>query len=468
MSRSTNNSATKNATDNTRKKSIHELGILLKLTLPILITQLAQQGMALVDTIMAGRYSPEDLAGIATGAGIWVPLWLLVMGICMATTPSVAQLNGANKRSEIAPLVQQMLWISIPLGIVSGLVLYFLNQPIMSLLGITPDIAVPAGQYMQAVAFGLPITIAAQPLRFLSEGMGVIRPIMQASLLAFFLNILLDYLFVFGFGPFEGMGGPGCGWATSILMVFSAALWLRNIYKHHNLAPLKFSVKLPAPDFKQIKQQFLVGFPIGGAIFFEVSIFSLVTLLLGRLGAITVAANQIAFSATGTFFMIPLSLSMALTIRIGHLLGQKNYQTAYKLGWHGIMTTAAWMLASIVLIVTFAEDIALLYSDDIQVVALATTLMLYAAMFQISDGIQVASAGVLRAYKDTSFTMKATLMAYWAIGLPIGYYLAFYQNLEAIGFWYGLIAGLTVAAVLLVWRVRKVSNQTLQQATENQ
>ncbi|PVZ69476.1 MATE family efflux transporter [Pelagibaculum spongiae] len=449
------------------KKPTHELSILLKLTLPILITQLAQQGMALVDTIMAGRFSAQDLAGIATGAGIWVPLWLLVMGICMATTPSVAQLNGANKRGEIAPLVQQMLWISIPLGILSGLILYFLNQPIMNLLGVSPEIAAPAGQYMQAVAFGVPITIAAQPLRFLSEGMGVIRPIMQASLLAFLINIPLDYLFVFGFADIEGMGGPGCGWATSILMTFSAALWLRNIYRHHNLAPLNFSLKLPAPDWPQIKHQFQVGFPIGSSIFFEISIFSLVTLLLGRLGAITVAANQIAFSATGTLFMIPLSLSMALTIRIGHLLGQGKQQVAYKLGWQGIMTTACWMMASILLIVVFSENIAQFYSEDIQVIALASSLLLYAAMFQLSDGIQVASAGVLRGYKDTAFTMKATMLAYWVIGLPLGYWLAFKQGYLAVGFWYGLIAGLTVAACLLLYRVKKVSSQYLLKA-ENQ
>ena len=433
-----------------------ELSALLVLATPIIIAQVANTAMGAVDAVMAGRVSAADLAAVALGNSIWIPLYLLMSGILMATTPKVAHRFGAGKLEEIGPLVRQALWLGLLIGILFAALLTQ-AKPVMEALQVQPELIEPTMGYLYGVAFGFPAAALYQVLRYYSDALSHTLPSMIIGLLGLLLNVPLNYVLIHGKLGLPALGGVGCGWATGLVMIAMLLAMLTWV----NRSPVyRFSAlfaHFERPRWPLIRALLAVGVPIGIAIFAESSIFSVIALLIGSLGDTVVAGHQIALSISSLVFMVPLSLAMAVTVRVGQALGRNAPRDARFAAVLGIGVALTYACFSATLMMLFRERIASFYTPDPAVVAVASTLLIYAALFQFSDGIQVSAAGALRGYQDTRAVMLITLPSYWGIGLTVGYLLGLTDLLGApsgpAGLWQGLIVGLSCAAVMLGWRL---------------
>jgi len=430
----------------------YELKQLFHLMLPILVTQFSQAGLGLIDTIMAGRLSPTDLAAIAVGVGLWIPVMLLFSGIMIATTPLVAEAKGARTPEKIATIARQSLWVAFILGVIAGLVLQVLPLS-LPLLGVPESLQPKAGLFLHAIGFGMPAVTMYAALRGYSEAIGYPRPVTAISLMALLLLVPLNFIFMYGVGPIPALGSAGCGFATAILqwlMLMSLALYIFKNRVYQSSQPFSHWEKLNAYWLKRILK---LGFPIGLAIFFEVSIFSTAAIVLSPLGETIVAAHQIAISVTSQLFMIPMSLAIALTIRVGTYYGEQNWDAMRRVQGLGLMTATILALLIMLMLWVFRSEIVALYTSDPMVTQIALYLVLFAVAYQLMDAWQISAAGCLRGMQDTKGPMWITMIAYWVIAFPVGVYLSRFGDMGAAGVWVGLIVGLSVACVLLLARL---------------
>ena len=430
----------------------YELKQLFHLMLPILVTQFSQAGLGLIDTIMAGRLSPTDLAAIAVGVGLWIPVMLLFSGIMIATTPLVAEAKGARTPEKIATIARQSLWVAFILGVIAGLVLQVLPLT-LPLLGVPESLQPKAGLFLHAIGFGMPAVTMYAALRGYSEAIGYPRPVTAISLMALLLLVPLNFIFMYGVGPIPALGSAGCGFATAILqwlMLMSLALYIFKNRVYQSSQPFSHWEKLNGYWLKRILK---LGFPIGLAIFFEVSIFSTAAIVLSPLGETIVAAHQIAISVTSQLFMIPMSLAIALTIRVGTYYGEQNWDAMRRVQGLGLMTATILALLIMLMLWVFRSEIVALYTSDPMVTQIALYLVLFAVAYQLMDAWQISAAGCLRGMQDTKGPMWITMIAYWVIAFPVGVYLSRFGDMGAAGVWVGLIIGLSVACVLLLARL---------------
>lgn len=451
---------------------------LMRLALPICGAQLAQAGMSVVDVMMTGRLSATDLAAVSVGSSLWMPLMLFMTGTLMGLTPIVAQLLGGRRMAGIRPSVHQALWIALALGLAAAVLLWGAVMPIFHLMAVPGEVAGGAAAYLAAVAFGMPGVALFQALRAFSDGMNHTRPSLWISLVGLGVNIPCNFVLIYGgegltglFGDWlpdsvqdlPALGALGCGIATALSMwvMCLAMIAYTRLSRAYGDIALWHSPTLPR--WPLIGELLHVGVPIGVAIFVEVTLFTLIALFIASLGEITVAAHQVALNYTSILFMLPLSLGMALTVRVGNILGQGRADAARLVAWYGILVALAVAGLNSLLLWLTAEPVIRLYTHDSEVQRLTLTLVGLAMLYQVSDALQVNLAGALRGYKDTRIIMLITLLAYWLVGLGGGHWLGAHGLFEWIGplgvhgYWIGLIAGLTTAAGLLGERLRRIS-----------
>ncbi|WP_406741459.1 MATE family efflux transporter [Acinetobacter shaoyimingii] len=420
--------------------------------IPILITQFSQAGLGLIDTIMAGHLSPTDLAAVAVGVGLWMPIMLLFSGIMIATTPLVAEANGEKSPEKIATIARQSLWIAFILGVIAGLILQF-TPLLLPLLGV-PDTLLPkASLFLHSIGFGMPAVTMYAALRGYSEALGYPRPVTVISLAALVALIPLNFIFMYGLGPIPELGSAGCGFATAILQWLMFAILALYIFKSPSYAKTQVFKSWEKMNPYWVKRILKLGLPIGLAIFFEVSIFSTAAIVISPLGETIIAAHQIAISVTSQLFMIPMSLAIALTIRTGIYFGAKNLESMRKIQKIGFATGSVFALMTMAFIWFFRPEIAAIYTSDPEVAGFAMYLMLFALAYQLMDAWQISAAGCLRGMQDTKGPMWITMLAYWVIAFPVGVYLSRYTEMGAAGIWVGLIVGLGVACLLLILRL---------------
>lgn len=439
----------------------YELKQLFHLMLPILVTQFAQAGLGLIDTIMAGHLSATDLAAIAVGVGLWIPVMLLFSGIMIATTPLVAEAKGARTPEKIATIARQSLWVALILGTIAGLILQLMPF-LLPLFGVPESLQPKASLFLHAIGFGMPAVTMYAALRGYSEALGYPRPVTAISLLALVALIPLNFVFMYGLGPIPELGSAGCGFATAILqwlMFFTLASYIYKSSAYRSTQVFALWEKL---DQYWVKRILKLGLPIGLAIFFEVSIFSTAAIILSPLGDTIVAAHQIAISITSQLFMIPMSLAIALTIRVGTYYGEKNWAAMRKVQYVGLAAGTCFALITMLLLWLLRAEIIAIYTSDGAVTQIAMYLVLFAIAYQLMDAWQVSAAGCLRGMQDTKGPMWITMLAYWVVAFPVGIYLARFTSMQAAGVWVGLIVGLSVACVLLLSRLY-LNNHRLKQ-----
>ncbi|CAM3923256.1 MATE family efflux transporter [Serratia silvae] len=437
---------------------------LLALAIPVIIAQISQTAMGVVDTIMAGSYSATDMAAVAVGTSIWLPTILFGHGLLLALTPVIAQLNGAGRRDRIAYQVRQGFWLASGVSLLIIAVIYNSQLVIDMMHNIDPLLAEKAVGFLHAIMWGAPGYLFFQVVRGQCEGLSKTKPGMVIGFLGLLINIPINYILIFGKFGMPEMGGVGCGVATASVywMMFLMMRWYAK--RASSLRDIKLEEGAHrGPDWQALKRLIGIGLPVALALFFEVTLFAVVALLVSPLGIVAVAGHQIALNFSSLMFVLPLSLGVGATIRVGHRLGEGSVEGARIAAYAAIAVGIAMASCSALFTAAFRESIALLYNDNPEVVTMASHLMLLAAIYQISDSIQVIGSGILRGYKDTRAIFYITFVAYWVLGLPSGYLLALTDYIVPAmgpsGFWFGFIIGLTFAAIMMVLRMRWLQRQ---------
>jgi len=420
---------------------------MLLLGAPVIASQLLQMSMGFVDTIMAGHLNPTALAAVAIGAAIMNPLIVMIIGVLMAASPIIAQVFGARKLHKIGKNVRQALWLSQFLGIPVFFLLRHMEW-LMGIMHVDPNLIPVTQGYLDAISWGVPAIGAYLVLRFFNEAIGATKPGMYFALLGVFFNITGNYVFMYGKLGFPALGAVGIGLSSAIVgwVMFIGILIYSATKKSYKRFHIFHNIHLP--EWEYMRELLYVGVPNGISTFLEVSMFALVALFIGSLGTDAVAGHQIAINVASITFMIPLGLSTAITVRVGQAIGRNNIHAARFSGFTGIALSAGIMACMALLLFLFPHFITNIYTHSTHVQDIAVYLLQFAAIFQISDGLQVSGIGALRGLKDTRIPMFVNIIAYWAIGLTTGYYFGLIQHYGPQGFWIGLIAGLTSAALL--------------------
>ncbi|WP_057640693.1 MATE family efflux transporter [Yersinia enterocolitica] len=445
------------------QKYIVEARSLLALAIPVVIAQLSQTAMGVVDTIMAGSVSATDMAAGAGGTSIWLPAILFGHGLLLALTPTVAQLNGSGRRNQIAHQVRQGFWLAFCVSVLIMVVIYNSDHIIMRMHNIDPVLADKAVGFLHAIMWGAPGYLFFQVLRNQCEGLSKTKPGMVIGFIGLLVNIPINYIFIYGKLGAPALGGVGCGVATGTVywVMFLMMRWY--VTRARSQQDIKLEKGFAAPDWQVMKRLGGLGLPVALALFFEVTLFAVVALLVSPLGIVAVAGHQIALNFSSLMFMLPMSLSVAATIRVGFRLGQGSVDDARVAAYTSIAVGLMLACVTAIFTVVFREHIALLYNKTPEVVVMASHLMLLAALYQLSDAIQVIGSGVLRGYKDTRSIFFITFTAYWLLGLPSGYLLGLTDYVVPAmgpsGFWIGFVIGLTSAAILMVLRIRWLQKQ---------
>ena len=452
-----------------------EARVLLKLALPILIAQWAITGLGLVDTVMSGRVGTDDLAAIGLGSSLFFPVMMVPMGILLALTPLVSKRFGQDDPEKIKHYLQQGLWLALPLGALAMVGLFNLDW-VLDRLSLTPNVYALTSDYLFYVAFGLPGLVLFFTLRFFWEGLSLTWPTMVISVGALAINVPLNALFIYGWGPVPAMGAAGCGVASSLVMwgmLLAGVMYLRRAPQARALLPGVLQAHLGRGQ-KRLERPYwqggmrdimALGVPNMLALLFEVSLFSLISVFIAQLGTQVIAANQVVMSYTSMAFMVPLSLSLAVSVRVGTALGQGSL-TALRLSVRTGLVLALGISVVIAGVTGFARGpIAEYYTQDPAVIEIVVGLLLLAASYQVFDAIQVTTAGILRGLHNTQTTMWVTLLSYWVLGMGGGYIMAFtdaWMPPQGVaGFWQGILIGLMLAAILLQVKLRFLQKQLI-------
>ncbi|MCQ8876590.1 MATE family efflux transporter [Pseudoalteromonas shioyasakiensis] len=431
---------------------------LISLAIPVFLAQVTLVLMSVVDTIMAGQVSPVDLAALSIATGVWNPAMLALQGILLALTGIIAQFSGANDKQGIGHYFQQGLYLAGILSVIGFSIAYFADLVILK-LDTSPAIAAMAFDYIHFVKWGIVGFLVFSVYRNITEGMGMTKPAFYISLIGLAVNIPANYIFIHGKLGMPALGGAGCGIATALVFTAMAVAQVIYCQLSDKIYAKNLLANFKAPQLSTMWTITKVGIPISLATFFEVTLFACIPLFIAHLGAVAVAGHQIAASVTTLLFMMPLSLSIAISIRIGNLYGQHHFEQLKK-----ALSTSyilAIMIALLLATITYfgRHMISQLYTDDVHVIALATSIMVLACIYQLPDALQVAANGVLRGLKHTAPISYITFISYWLIGFALGYVLArtdlIVPAMGPHGFWIGIIVGLTVAAILLMLTVAK-------------
>jgi MATE family multidrug resistance protein len=433
-----------------------EISSLWKLAWPVLIGQLANVGMGVADVAMTGHTSADELAAVSLGASVWGIILVTVTGIMMAVNSIVAHDVGAGALDKVPHTVRQALWTSLGVGLVSAL-LANVATLVFDYLYLSEHVHHQASLFVHIISIGLLPLAAYRALYGYSTSINQTKPVMVIALLGLVFNVFVNWLLVFGNWGFPAMGGVGCAVATGLcmwLMLAAMLLWIRFAPAYRATYPF---THWEWPHWPEIRSTLRLGLPIGVTYFAEVSAFGAVSLLVARYGVVEVSAHQIALNFSSLTFMVPLSFGIALITRVGQSMGEGDAVRARFVAWVGVGMSLAFGVLSALLMVLFRHQIAAAYTSDPAVRVLCAYLLVYAALFQLSDATQVATSSAIRGYKVTRQPMQIQLLAFWGFALPLGCWLGLGHDMAAAGFWIGLTIGLTVAAVLLSWSLKRLS-----------
>ena len=428
-----------------------ELGELFALALPVVVVQVGLMTMGVVDSILVGHLSAAALGSVALGNMYFMGLAIFGMGVLMALDPLVSQAVGAGDHTAVARALQRGLLLALGLTVPCGLLLLtaarffrWIGEP----AELVPNAALFARIMVPSVAPFFGFVVLRQTL----QAMGRMRAIVVIIVLANLLNGVLDWVLIFGRLGAPAMGVAGAAWATTMsrwaMLAGLLGLAWRDLHPH--LIPVRPELGHWGP----MGRMFGLGLPIGLQFLLEWGVFGTVMMLMGRLGTVAVAAHQIAINVASLTFMVPLGVSAAATVLVGHAVGRGDARGARRAAGAALATGMTFMAVMALLLLTLPWPIARLYSTDLAVITLAVTLLPIAGTFQIFDGIQVVSIGILRGLGDTRAPFLIAILGFWLLGFPVSLWLGFRTSLAAAGLWWGLVVGLVAVAALLLLRLR--------------
>ena len=443
------------------KKFIKESNHFFKIGIPIFGSQLSYMIMHTTDTIVSGRYSSEELAGLVLAGAFTFPVYMLFQGIMFAITPIVAQLYGSREFTKIGQKMRQIFWIAIVIAFSIFFIFLFLSK-ILLFFPLDKNILSISTEYLRAVSVGMFFYVMFRYLSSYSEGMTLTLPVFFVVLFGALINIPLDIIFAFGYFGIPEMGSEGCGYATSIVSMIMFFAMLRIILSSKKYKKTELLKEFNGPSLKVSKEILKLGVPIGVGIFAEMTMFSGAAIIIGQLGDKILSGHAVALNIASILFMLPLAIGLAGSTRVGNLLGEKRFLDAKYSSYVGVSLCFFGALFNMIMLLIFRENFSSIYSKDIEVINVAISLLIYASIFQIPDGIQMGSLGALRGYKDTFAPMVFLIISYWIFAIPLGYFLTNYgftKPLGAEGMWISMIMGLILFSIFIFNRLRLVSSR---------
>ena len=419
----------------------------LRLAWPIAFTQLGAVLMGTIDTVMVGKIGPYALASMAMSNTLWFFNLVLVFGIISATSPMISAAYGGEKYEKIAPLASHGLRLALVLSVFTIFIFNFAPY-ILQFFKQDPELIAMGKSYLFYFSFGVPAHYAFFSLRIFSASTSDTKPALIFMIMGLLTNILFNYLLIYGKFGFPEMGVAGSGLATSIVgwVMFLGMLLYVSVsdnYKRYRIIKEVFKI-----DFKLAKKIVGVGLPIGAANFCEVSFFMFSTLLIGTMGAIHLAAHQIALNLASTTFMIASGVAQATSIQIGQARGRKKHDEILGHAANGYSLVFFFMLLVTVLFLTIPKTLISIYTHDLKIIETAVPLLMIASGFQILDGFQVMGIASSKGLQDTKIPFLNTVFAFWLIGMPASFVFSKYMHMSSRGVWWGMIAGLGIAALL--------------------
>jgi len=432
----------------------HEFRPMLHLALPVVFAEMGWMTMGMADTLMVGRISPEAIGAVGLGSSIFMGVCIFAMGILLGLDTLVSQAFGAgNIRDCHRWLVHGVVLagvLSIP---ITGALLWIATG--LDAWGIAPGVLALARPYLVAVAWSvLPLLLYSAFRRYL-QGMGVVRPIMVALFAANVVNVMVNWILIYGNLGAPALGVTGAAWATVLSRVSMAAFLLATIlYRERGMESSAFgSLRLERTWFLRLLK---LGGPAASQVTLEVGAFAAATALAGGLAPVSLAAHQIAINYAALTFMVPLGIASAGAVRVGHAVGRRDPPGAARSGWTALLFAIVFMSAAAALFLSVPRLLLRAFTSDPGVLEVGVTLLFVAAIFQLFDGVQGVATGALRGLGDTRTPMLWNLAGHWFIGLPLGYALCFVFGMGVIGLWWGLSIGLIICGVALsiVWTHR--------------
>lgn len=431
-----------------------EMRTTLTLALPLILGHVATGMIGFIDAVLAGHHSAATLAAVAVGAAIWSAVVIVLVGVLLSVPPTISQLAGAGRRAETASMFRQACWLALALAAVLMLAVQIAAGQ-LGLIGISAEIQPGARAFLMGIRWGIPALALYLTMRYFSEGLHWTLPTMVLGLAGLAILLPLGWMMLFGRFGFPEMGAAGLGYATAVMLWCQALAFVLYLARSKRFADLRLFSRWEWPRWMSIRELLVLGLPIGVTVGLEGGLFVVSALLIGGMGEVPVAAHQIAVNVGSITFMAALALAEATTVRVGHAVGAGNWSGVRRAVLAGYTIVILCQCVTATGIALGNELIAAIYTRDAAVLALAATLLLYTAAFQISDGIQVVSGAALRGLKDTRIPMLLAAFSYWAVGMSLGALLAFGLGWGARGIWLGLVAGLSVAALLLGLRLRR-------------
>lgn len=425
----------------------------LRLAWPIIAAQMSMVSMSTVDTLLAGRLGAATLASVAVGANIFFLIFVFFLGLFMAVSPIVAQRIGARLPPEqTGRFLRGALALAVLAGLVWSALLWLCGPPVLKLLGLSAAAEAGARGYLHAISLAPVGFCLTFTLRNAAEAHGLTRISLVAGVVGFVVNASTGWLLLFGHAGLPRMGAAGTGVATALAGWSMVLVYVLAYRRHPALRALQLLRSGTWAEAAAMREVLRLGLPIAAILTAEGSLFLVGALFMARFGEAVVAAHQVAINFASLSFMVPLSVGLATTVRVGTYAGAGNAAGVARAGRAGMGMGVLFALASATLMALLPGPIVQLYTDAPEVWPLATHFLGFAAVFQIADCVQATANGALRGVKDTRLPMLITVLAYWVVGLPLAGLLAFATPVGPAGVWCGFIGGLAVAAVGLAWR----------------
>lgn len=426
---------------------------ILKLSYPIIIGQIGIVLMGVADTVMIGQVDAINLAAAGLANSVFFMTTILGIGTLSAVSPLVAKAKGAGHNNDVALLFRQSLWASILLCIFICPVLYMLTLN-LHWFGQGKQVTKLASSYLHILNAGTIFMLLFTGAKQFSDGLSLTKPSAIITILGLLCNVCWNYILIHGKLGFPALGLDGAGYATTLTRVLMAVSILVYI-RFHSLYKGWLPVKEKGPGKSLLKEIFRVGLPSGMQYFFEVGAFASAAIMCGWFGEAQLAAHQIAINMASITYMVATGISAGGSIAVGDALGRKHKADIIKSGKVALIMSVLLMGITAIIFTCFNHFLVSLYIEDEAVAEMAANLLLIAALFQLSDGIQCVSLGILRGIADTKVPTLVTVVAYWVVGIPVGWFMAKTLGLELYGIWFGLTLGLTFSAIMLSVRFIK-------------
>ena len=425
----------------------------LKLAVPVMLSNLGHVLMGFTDNIMVGHVSSVALAAAGLALVAFNVLLLFGIGVSYAITPLVAEAHGKKDDGEIINVVRHGFVINLVNSFFLVLVVFF-GKDLLYKIDQPPEVVALAIPFLSIITYSLIPVMIYQTFKQFAEGLSLTHVALVVMIGANLVNIILNYILVFGHFGFEAMGLNGSAWATFYSRIFMALAIAAYVFSYRIFKPYREIFYIRNLRTRFFSKMLGLGIPSGVQFIFEVAAFDFSLVMMGWLGAQTIAAHQIAISLATISYMTTAGLAAAATVRVGYYLGSRDFNNMRTAAWSLLVMALVMMTGWALLFILGRASLPWLYVSDPEVISIAATLLVIAGLFQLADGTQVVCAAALRGLQDVKLPSVFILVAYWVIGLPLGYILAFPLNFRGAGIWWGLLIGLVITAIAMVIRLR--------------